>query len=63
MRLVHRLRVGLKGAALSTNPDEVSTAAANTVSGEERSESRESRVRGLSGSSRSPLSGYEVDCL
>ncbi|EJN58546.1 hypothetical protein HSB1_30240 [Halogranum salarium B-1] len=38
--------MGLKGDALSTNPDEVSTGT-NEVS-EEHSETRESRVRGLS---------------
>jgi len=42
------MRVGLKGAAVSTNPDDASTGGTNAVSDEEHSESRESRRRGLS---------------
>jgi hypothetical protein len=42
------MRVGLKGAGGSTNPDDVSTATASEASGEEHNESRESSRRGLS---------------
>jgi len=45
--------VGLKGAALSANPEEVSTTGTTDGSDEERSDSRELRVRGLSGWLRS----------
>ena len=47
-----RTRVGLEGAAFSTNPDEVRTAGANAVSDEDRNKSRESRTRGPPRSSR-----------
>jgi hypothetical protein len=40
--------MGLKGAHVSTNPDEASTADASEASIEEHSESRESRRAGLS---------------
>jgi len=45
-RLSHRLWVGLKGAALSANPDDASTAGREAA--EARSKSQESRARGLS---------------
>ncbi|PSP83537.1 hypothetical protein BRC96_06850 [Halobacteriales archaeon QS_6_64_34] len=44
---------GLKGAAICTNPGDVSTAGTNVVSDEERSESRECNWPGLSGCARS----------
>jgi len=52
-RWINRHRVGLKGAALSTNPGDVSTGGREAA--EARNETRESRERGLSGSSQSTL--------
>ncbi|TQQ81531.1 hypothetical protein EWF95_00885 [Halonotius roseus] len=43
-----RSRVGMKGAGVSANPDDVSTAGVSNANDEERSESREPKRRGLS---------------
>ncbi|TQQ79732.1 hypothetical protein EWF95_11230 [Halonotius roseus] len=45
--------MGLKGAGVSPNPDDASTAGVSNANDEEHSESRESRRRGLSRCSQS----------